>query len=102
MGTASTNANDLSKMRAFLNMTEELLAKTFHGIEMSEVTVHCYVPAVNVDRVQGGVAVATVSLMSTMARSSNTGHGVTDFSTSWNVVIIKTPSVVTFLGRNHS
>lgn len=97
MGATSSDTDDLSEVGSFLDGTEEFFTDTFDWVEMSEVSIFGGVPSVDVDGVEGGVTVTSVTFVTT----GSTADGVADPSVVRNGVVVKAPSVVAVLSSHN-
>lgn len=97
LGATSSDTDDLSEVGSLLDGAEEFFSDTFDWVEMSEVSIFGGVPSVDVDGVEGGVTVTSVTFVTT----GSTADGVADPSVVRNGVVVKAPSVVAVLSSHN-
>jgi hypothetical protein len=97
LGATSSDTDDLSEVGSLLDGAEEFLSDTFDWVEMGEVSMFGGVPSVDVDCIEGGVTVTSVTFVTT----GSTADGVADPSVVRNGVVVKAPSVVAVLSGHN-
>lgn len=97
LGATSSDTDDLSEVGSLLDGAEEFFSDTLDWVEMGEVSILGGVPSVDVDGVERGVAVTSVTFVTT----GSTADGVADPSVVRNGVVVKAPSVVAVLSSHN-